>query len=514
MGLGAFWRSLALVTLIGCGAAPPRPTPTARTTSTCTSEPHGLGLERLTRREYDRTVRDLLDDDAHAASTFPADDDTLGFATGGAVSPMLAERLLHAAETLAERAARDRLETLAPCPDLEIERCAREFVVHVGRRAYRRTLTTDEIERLLAVFRVGAGDDGSLEGGVRLALTAMLVSPSFLYRAGRASRLSYFLWGSMPDDTLLDAAESGALETPDQIEAQARRMLADPRAREQLASFVTEWLELDGGELVKDEQTYPEWSPELGAVLTDSTQRFVESAVFEGPGTLEALLMAPFAFVDDRIAPLYGVAPPESSTLVRVALDPRERAGLLTQPAFLARHASTDRSSPVLRGRVIRERLLCQPMPSPPDDVMPLLALDAARPTTTRARFEGHLTDPSCVGCHTLMDPVGFAFEQYDGVGRYRTHEGDAPIDAHGELVLAGSRDASVNGGVALSQRLAASPEVSRCFAEQVWRFALRRLAAEDEACVIDEVAAAPTIPELLVRLTRSDAFTGTEPTR
>lgn len=233
--------------------------------------------------------------------------------------------------------------------------------------------------------------------------------------------------------------------------------------------------------------------------------------LFEGSGTVRELLEAPYAFVDDDLAPLFGVEAPGSPTPVRVALDATERAGLLTQPAFLAAHATPNGSSPSQRGRALRERLFCQPLPAPPDDVIPLVAPGPDHPTT-RARYESHVTDERCASCHVLMDPLGFALEGYDGIGRRRAEEEGVVVDTHGEIVGTRSTDGAIEDGVALAHRVAASADVARCASERAWQLALRRTLSDADACDRASLDAAwqrsgGRLDELFVAIVRSDAF-------
>lgn len=489
-------------------------------------QPGPSALRRLTRDEYDATVRDLLGDDSRPASSFPPDEDGLGFEVGATVSPLLAGRYMRAAEDVAARAVRERLDALVPCDPRASgeEECARAFLARFGRRAYRRPLEAAQLERLMEVYRAGAAE-GAFEDGVRLVLTAMLQSPHFLYRvelapAGaavplttheRASRLSYFLWGTMPDEALFDAADRGELATPDEVEAQARRMLADPRARSRMRRFAAQWLELELGEVTKDEAVHPEWSPELAASMEASALRLVEAVVFESSGTLRELLTARYAFVDGALAPIFGVPAPERPGLWRVPLDPSERAGILTHPAVLSRQARPAESSPVLRGNLVRERLLCHVLPPPPEALM-VTAPDPDPSASTRARYEEHRANPACVTCHELMDPIGFALERYDAIGRHRLEDQGFAVDARGEITGTRASDGPIDGAVELAHALADSPDVQRCFTEQVWAFAFGHTEAPEDACSLEGahrafVASGGDVRELLVAIARSDAF-------
>lgn len=496
----------------------------------CASEiqPGPSSLRRLTRDEYDATIRDLLGDDSHPAASFPRDEDGLGYEVGATVSPLLAELYLRAAEEIAARAVSERLDAILPCDPSAIgeEACARRFVVRFGRRTYRRHLEPARVERLMEVYRAGA-EGGTFEDGIRVVIGAMLQSPFFLYRVElgappaessvaltmdeRAARLSYFLWGTMPDEALFSAADAGELATPDQVEAHARRMLDDPRARTTIQRFAAQWLELELDDVVKDDAVHPEWSPELASSMEASALRFVDHVVFESSGTLRELLTARYAFVDARLAPIYGVEAPSEEGLVRVALDREERAGVLTQAALLARHARPAESSPVLRGNLVRERLFCHTLPPPPDALM----VEPPEPdprSSTRARYEAHRSNPACASCHELMDPIGFTFERYDAIGRHRLEDAGAAIDARGSITGTRSTDGELEGAVELARALAESPDVSRCFTEQMWQFAFRRTEVPADACSIAEAHAAFTssggdVRALLLAIVRTDAF-------
>jgi hypothetical protein len=497
-----------VVALAACAHASPPHAAAPAPIALCAVE--AAPLLRLTREEYDATVRDLLLDGSRPASRFPRDEDGPGFPVGANVSPLLADLYQRAAEDLAERAVRERLDALVSC-EARDEPCARAFVVRFARRAYRRSPSAEDVERFVALWRTGEG----FAGGMRLVLSAILQSPRFLYRIEessgalggdeRAARLSYFLWGTMPDDALFAAADAGELDTPEGVERHARRMLLHPRARGAVESFAAQWLELDVASAAKDDAVYPEWSAELGAAMERSTLHFVSHVVFDGSGTLGEVLTADYAFADDRLAPIYGLPPPGS--FVRIALDPTRRAGVLTQPAVLAMHSRADGSSPILRGRIVRERLFCHPLPPPPDGQV--LPPDRDASASPRARYEAHGTNPACVTCHELMDPLGFALESYDGLGRWRDADGSFPVDARGEIRGTRASDGPVDGAVGLARALASSPDVARCFAEQMWRYALRR---EPDDCAFPRaheafVASGLDVRELMIAIARSDAF-------
>jgi Protein of unknown function (DUF1592)/Protein of unknown function (DUF1588)/Protein of unknown function (DUF1595)/Protein of unknown function (DUF1587)/Protein of unknown function (DUF1585) len=486
-------------------------------------------LRRLTREQYANTVRDLLGFTGGVDADLPVDEGAGGFFSNAIapVTELQLEKYRGAAEQLAWRAVRN-LPALVPC-DPGDPSCASRFIAQFGRRAYRRPLTAVEQRRYQAIFAEGQAA-ADFAGGIRLVLEAMLQSIHFLYfceevpsapagtvvaldPSALASRLSYFLWNSTPDLTLLAAAEAGALDTGDGVAAQAVRMIADRRFRDAATSFHLQWLgvsELEGKE--KNKKFHPLWSEELRAAMREETVRFVDHVLRDGDGRLETLLTARFSFLGGPLYALYGIKPAGPvGGWQRVALDPAQRAGLLTQASVMTVHAHWDRSSLVHRGKLIRERLLCEILPPPPPDVN--TTLPAADPkVSTRERFEQHRSDVSCARCHRLIDPLGAPFEMYDGIGNFRTMDGPAPVDSEGELRGTRASDGPVRSAVELVERLAGADEVRTCVARQWLRFALGREEVPEEAGSLNRAVQAfrdsgYRIPALLVAITRTDAF-------
>ncbi|HZO16485.1 MAG TPA: DUF1592 domain-containing protein, partial [Polyangiaceae bacterium] len=487
-------------------------------------------LRRLTRLEYNHTVRDLLGDDTAPADAFVAEEQALGFDNNAdALNPtqLLVEQYELAAEALSTSAVSD-LNGLTGC-DASAEGedvCAERFVATVGRRAYRRSLDADEEARLVGFYAAQKAQYDHATA-IRLTLKAMLLSPHFLYRvelgmptpgvegATRltayelASRLSYLLWSTMPDDELLSAAERGELESAAQVAAQARRMLEDPRARDAIANFHRQWLELGRlDHVTKDAALFPSYGPELVALLRQETNRFIEHVLLEGDGTLHTLLRADYSFMNATLAAHYGVSGAAGEELEMVPLDATRHSGLLTHASLLSTLAGPTETSPVRRGKFVRERFLCQTLPPPPPDVM--ITLPEKDPTaTTRERFAQHTEDPMCASCHQLMDPIGFGFEHYDAVGVWRDQENDLPIDASGEMV---GFDASFDGVTELAELLASSEEVRSCLVTQWFRYAYGRAEVDDDTCTLEDLrtsfaASSANIRDLLVALTQTDAF-------
>ena len=495
-------------------------------------------IRRLTHFEYDNTLRDLLGDNSRPSSAFPPDEKLSLFSNDTAaqsVTRLLAEGYLNAAEAVSARATAD-LTGLLPCAtDAPDAACVGAFIDDFGQRAFRRPLDDDDRADLRAAFDAGQAEGGT-KGAVATVIEVALQSPEYLYRvegAGEgtgagagatspavvvpvapyelAARLSYLFWRTMPDAALFDAAGRGDLATKEGMRAQAERLLADPRTRLTLASFFDEFLELNQlDDLEKDPSVYPRFEPAIRTAFHGETLSFLDSILWDGDGRLSTLLTAPYTFVNGKLAAFYGMAPVDGTTFRRVDVDPARLGGLLTQGAFLATRAKFDQTSPVHRGKFVRERLFCTtPSPPPPDIAIRAPALDPD--LTTRERFAQHSEDPYCAGCHRLMDPIGLGFENFDGVGLWRDMEAFQPVDGSGELTGT-DVDGTFNGARALEQRLAGSAQVERCAASQWFHFAHGRADTPDDACSLDQLgrdfhASHGDLRSLLVSLTQTDAF-------
>ena len=491
-------------------------------------------LRRLTRTEVNNTVRDLLGTPGTPADAL-APDERIGPFYSNAIAPitdLLVQQHAELAAQLAGEAA-PRMSELSPC-DLAADSgttCAAQFIQSFGLRAYRRPLEAAEQARYLSLYELERGPGGA-QGAFRAVVETMLQSPFFLYHADvgesltpsdtpirltayeLASRLSYFVWGSMPDQELFDLAADDSLRTESVLEAQVERLLADPRAGQAIAAFHLQWLgigEMDGVD--KDTARFPAWSDELSLAMRNETAEFADHVVRRGDGLMSTLFTGGFSFLRGPLFPLYGVSePPGFTPGTAVELDPTERVGLLTQAAFLTRHAHRDQTSPVHRGILVRENLLCQPLASPPATVntMPPPVSEA---TTTRERFLAHEADPSCAQCHVLIDPIGLGFENYDPIGAFRSLDANRPVDASGEISQAGADlDGTFVGAVELSQKLAQSSRVRDCLANQWLRFALGRMEANDDACSVQTIheafsASGGNVRQLLSSIVRSDSF-------
>jgi hypothetical protein len=503
-----------------------------------------MPLRRLTRTQYANTVRDLLAPAlraaaparaAEAAARFPADDRVGPFAANGTapVADAHARLYLDAAEALAEAATTpEALPGLLPCaPARGAEAaCAEQFIHAFGRRAFRRPLATEVVAALKALYATGAGR-GGFAGGVRLVVQAILAAPDLVYHvevkpaqpAGRlvpldgfevASRLSYFLWDSMPDEALRAAAEAGRLGTPAEVRAQAERMLGDGRARDALARLAIEWMGIDGVEnLTRDPRLFPAFGPAVPAALRAETIDFVDHVVRRGDGLLSTLVTATFSLPGDPLLRIYGATKPLGYRAgTPLPLPAAERAGLLTHASVLAATAHADQTSPVKRGMLLLTNLLCHEMTFPEGLDVPALP-DPDPKKTTRERFVQHTTAPACAVCHVVIDPLGFAFERYDPIGAYRQREGSKTIDDTGAIAVGDpALDGPVAGAVALAGKLAASSKLRSCVVRQVQRFALARHESAADGCAFvglqDAFARAGfNVRELLLAATTADTF-------
>lgn len=515
--------------------APPPPAPVCEE-----SEVPPSAVRLLTRFEYDNTIRDLFaipeSDPMQPSAGFPPENRSLGFdnnAEAHVVSPLLVDSFVAGAERMASYVVGTRMRQILPCdPQLRGElQCADEFLDRFLPRAFRRPPTNEERGMITTFFRQRHAESG-FAVALNLTLQVILQSPQFLYRLEPgnpatpgaklvalddyqlATRLSYFLYGSMPDDDLMIAAKLGRLSSPAEIEAQARRMLNDPKARRVIRHFHRQWLQTEKlATLVKERSVFPEYDDGLRASWMGAMDAFVEDAVLGGDGTIESLFLTPQTFVDAKLASVYGLPRPAGNGLQKVALPAGERAGLLTQPALMALLSNADQTSPIMRGVFVRERILCQPLQPPPANI-PIEPPDPDPNLTTRERFRAHTENEFCRNCHVRIDPVGFGFERYDGLGRYRLTENNKTVDASGELRFTADTaiEGPFDGAVELSQKLVSSSEVRQCIMKEWFRFAMGRDVTIFDTCTTENldrvlVDTNGSIREMMVALTLTDAF-------
>lgn len=464
-------------------------------------------LRRLSVSEYRNTVRDLLGvdvDPSQFLSPDPQGDN--GFFEPTLVNEGVADELLRAAEALAA-AASERLDTLDDCDELSAgERtCAESFARNFGRRAFRRPLSDDEISELLAVYdHAQQAIELDHPQAMRVVLTAILASPKFLYHwqlPGRpdlddgevikldgyelAARLSYFLWSTMPDDTLLAAAASGGLDTAAGVSEAVDRMLDDERTRDTVRSFHSQWLALEGIDSVtKDPTLFPEFDPDLRRSMREEIEQFVEH-VIEGDARVRTLLTDRTAFVDGRTATLYDLPGVEGDLLQQRELNAQTRGGLLTRAGFIAGLTNPASTNPPRAGHLIFERILCRTVAPPPPGATESFMFDDSQ--STRWNYEQLESSEECGGCHRVVNPMGFAFEHYDAIGRYRDTEGPHPIDSSGTFAAASGDQIPFDDLMELSAILAEDDEALTCISNRWWRFALSRMEQDgDQPSIAD----------------------------
>jgi hypothetical protein len=530
---------LAALCALGCSSGDPsiavRNTATAQAL-VCTPSDHPTSpASLLTRAQYDATIADLLGDDSHPSASFPPENQVQGFNNNTEVhiaNPLLVEQFMDAAEGIAARAVTQNLNLLAACSDTTVsgqQQCGAAFVTSFGKRAFRRPLSADEASAFnsLLAAQVASQDYPT---AIKLVIEAMLQSPQFLYRVDSAaaptsqtgaialgpyevaSRLSYFLTGSMPDDALFAAADRGELASASEVEAQARRLLESPRAHDVVRDFNHQWLQLD--QLTGLARNPPDATTDVKSIgddLRGSIDTYLDHAYWD-LGDIGSLLTSTDMYLNARLANLYG-APAPSDTSFALVQNAPGRVGLLAQPALMAMLAHADQTAPVQRGVFVRQQLLCIPVDPPPPGFNPV-APDPNPMLTTRERFKVHTAEPGCAGCHKALDGVGFGFENFDQLGNYRTSENSLPIDASGEML--GTPDDTLNGPFngegELSARLAQSPLVQNCVATNWYRYAFGRTETPADGCSLIQAEQAFTnsggrFKELLVALTLTDAF-------
>ena len=504
-----------------------------------------VSIRRLNRVEYNHTIRDLIGLDIHPADEFPADDIGYGFDNIGEVlsmSPVLVEAYLTAADRVMSAAfqspdAQHRIMTppadsvpqpfrrykpaarsypdkrvfvrrVVTDPELERQQRIYDILRDFADRAFRRPATHDELMRLLGIVQSAEKDGESLEIALQLALRSVLVSPHFLFRIvldyssnssaapslvpdndfDLASRLSYFLWSSMPDEELFRLASRGMLSRRDELRAQVKRMLRDPKSRALPEHFAGQWLQTRAlKEFTPDPDLFPDFDEPLRAAMLKETELFCVSVLEEDRSVLE-FLEADDTFVNERLARHYGLTGVEGESFRRVSLAGSGRSGVVTHASVLAVTSNPTRTSPVKRGKWILENILGAPPSPPPSGVEALKdGAETGASASLREQLERHRADPKCASCHRRMDPLGFGLENFDAVGAWRTHEDGRPVDASGKLP--GGKEFRGPSGlrsVLTSQREA----FARCLAEKMLTYALGRGLLRSDRRAVDRIAA------------------------
>lgn len=476
----------------------------------CTSAKHPgrVTIRRLNKSEYNNTIRDLIGLQLQLADDFPSDDVANGFDNMGdvlTISPILFEKYLAAAATVAERAfeddqAKQRVLPTETTDDAQQVAVARANVRQFADRAFRRPITDAESERLFTIMRT-AYEQGSPRPEIfQTVVAAILTNPRFLFRIEQdpdaddkdgirsldgfelASRLSYFLWSSMPDERLFELAKSGQLTKKDVLAAEARRMLADPKSIALVDNFAGQWLQLrDVSLLTPDPQRFPEFDEELRSAMRKETETFFQRIVQEDRSVLE-FLSADYTYVNQRLARHYGIASIKGDAFQKVPL-PRGRRGVLTHASILMLTSNPTRTSPVKRGKWILENFLAEPPPPPPADV-PDLEEGGEVLGSLREQMEQHRSNESCAVCHRKMDAIGFGLENFDAVGAWRDRDGNFEIDASGQL----PGGLEFDGGAELMGIMAEEKkqEFCKCLAAKLLTYALGRGLDSYDRCTVN----------------------------
>ncbi len=436
-------------------------------------------IRRLTNAEYNATVQALIGTTLSPADTFPPDTRQHGFSVNEAqrIDPVLARQLDKAASDVADEVVA-RLDEFAPCADSNHSACADSFITDFGKDAYRRPLSDEDVAALVNLFEAGYSE-GVYAEGIHLVVRGMLQSPGFLYHTELgdgtesgtvrmspyeiASSLSYLLTGAPPEDSLVAVAESGGLDTPEGRATEARRMLGSAAGQNRAVRVVREWLGIDRiVNTAKDATVYEEYEG-LRASMHKETEDFVKAVLSSSGGDVSELLGAPWTVAEGDLAGMYG-----ANGAGRV--DVPERPGLLNRGAFLSVYAHAHETSPVLRGTAVLRRVACEDIELPSNLAVSIVPPASDPNATTRERFSQHTEDAVCAECHNKIDPIGFSFEQFDGMGMKQTTENGFNIDSNGDVSAGFDFDGSYGSSTELAAVLAQSETVRTCFARQLFR--------------------------------------------
>ena len=494
----------------GTGSGPGAGTPGGPSTSgpgssarQCTGTPAipEARLWRLTHRQLKNTLVDAFGFSVPSVETLPAESRLDGFANASerlGISSALFDYYGRTADDVATEALK-RSGDLLKCPvaALGTGTCLDEFIDAVAAKAWRRPISDDERGKLKKLYTTAAGDVGP-EEGFKTLVTGLVLSANFLFRTELgadpgaattkltdlelASSLSYMLWDGPPDAELMDLAQQGALHQPEALAKQARRLYETARAPEALFSFVQQWLEIDDfKDKPKDMLTFPTFTAEVAQDLEDETRMFVKGVFFDPTGdkSFSTLLTAPYGYLSTRTAKLYGVDGAAGTTLAKADLDPTQRRGILTQATFLADHAEPINTSVVARGRFVREEVLCADVPPPPAEFK-FNEKVITEDMTAREKFTEHSKNPACKACHSLFDGIGFALENYDAVGHWRTTEKGKMIDPTGALDLPSGGKLEFKSFVDMIDQLGKGTDAYDCFAAQFLQYVSGRVKLDD----------------------------------
>lgn len=463
-------------------------------------------LQRLSQIEYNNSVHDLTGTALNPADDFPADEIANNFDNNVdvlSVSPSMLQTYAAAAVTLGDEVAAAAADPktkasiylkVAPCAAQggDDKACLATTIASFGLRAWRRPLSAAEVSSLTDIATAAGSDLPSQVGAV---VSAALTSPFFLFRVEYdstpgsktphglgayelATRLSYFVWRSAPDDALLASAKSGALLQDAELQSQLNRMLADPRAQTLISGFASRWLLLNTLAGVQpDAATFPDFSDQVRSSMLSETTTFLGDFMLKG-APLNEMLTANYTYLDNTMANYYGLPSPNSSTMTKTTLpEGGTRLGLLTHGSILTVGSTSATSSPIKRGKLIIAQLLCAAPPPPPANI-PALPSEAGTNLTLRQALAQHTANPACSACHINMDDLGFAYEGFDGAGKARTSDNNSPIDATGKYF----QTTSFNGGTELAPLIAADPRFVSCATQMLYTYAMGRTVTSADA--------------------------------
>lgn len=493
------------------------------------------GAQRLTKPQYQAAIADIFGADVVVPPALEPDIAVEGFeavgATGAAVSARGIEQYEVAAQAIAKQVTGDpklfsRVSSCTPQKPDDVV-CARGLVESLGEKIFRRPLAEDEIGKYTGLLVSSATTLGSFEKGAFYAVSALLQSTNFLYRpvVGEpdpedaqklrytgyelATRLSFFLWNTIPDAALLEAAKTKKLDTYDGVKEQVDRMLASPKARAGFRNFVREWLRLGELDLLqKDTKLFTTYTSDLGAMAREETLRGFEDLAFERDADIRDVMTTRRTFVTAKLASMYQVPAPVANGFGPVEIPEKTgRRGLLGQIAFLSLYAHPTSTSATLRGKFVREKLMCTPIPPPPVNLNTALPEPTETAKTLRERVKIHFAEPSCAACHSAMDPIGLGLEQFDGIGKFRTKENGVVIDTSGELDGVAFADAA-----GLAQAIHDSPAFPACITRKMFVYATGSTPTPDLVTTTDAlnerfVASGYRVKALMATVATSKAF-------
>jgi hypothetical protein len=503
--------------------------------SACTSvQPGRVTIHRLNNLEFNNTVRDLLGNTSQPAAAFPPDTGGANFDNNADVlsmSPLLFGDLESTTDALASAAVAagsSSLATIVTCDPTKVgvTTCATTVMTAFARRAWRRPATSDEISRLISFVPLAQSNGDSFNEGIALGIKAALLSPNFMFRPELdpdptatsprllnsyeiASRLSYFLWSSMPDAALGAAADAGQLEDVASLQQQTTRMLADPKASQLVTTMAGEWFgAYKMASVTPLASSFPLWNASLGAAMTQETTLFLNDFFFGTENFLDAL-DAPWTYANAELATHYGVSGVTGTGFQKVSLSGTQRAGLLMQGSMLTTTSFPTRSSPVRRGQWVLANILCTPPPSPPNNVPSLDQTVVPPGSSQRVQLEAHVSNPTCAGCHNVMDPIGFGLEHFDGIGHWRDTDGTAAIDATGQLPNGQTFDGALQMVSELKQQ---ASTISDCVTQKMFAYSLGRDPVAADQCQLTQLSsqfasANYNIRSLIMQTVASDTF-------